>query len=78
MGVSESLIIPARFNGPPGSANGGYTCGVVAGLVGDEEVSVSLRLPPPIDRPLRVVRDGERVELRDGDALVAEGSRPSC
>ena len=74
MGVSESLIIPSRFNGPPGSANGGYTCGVVAGLIGDEEASVSLRLPPPIDRPLRVLRDGERVELRDGDALVAEGT----
>jgi hypothetical protein len=67
------ITIPSRFNGPPASANGGYTCGVVAGLVGTEEVTVSLRLPPPIDRPLEVVRDGERVELRDGDAVVAEG-----
>jgi hypothetical protein len=67
------ITIPSRFNGPPASANGGYTCGVVAGLVGAEEVTVSLRLPPPIDKPLEVVRDGERVELRDGDALVAVG-----
>lgn len=74
MGVSESLIIPSRFNGPAQSANGGYTCGVVADLIGAEEASVSLRLPPPIERPLSVVRDGERVELRDGDALVAEGT----
>ena len=35
---------------------------------------MSLRLPPPIEQPLRVVRDGDRVELRDGDALVAEGA----
>jgi hypothetical protein len=72
--VTEILTIPARFNGPPGSANGGYTCGRVAQLVGAEEVEVSLRTPPPLDRPLEVVRDGERVELRDGDTLVAEGA----
>ena len=71
--MPEAVAIPGRFNGPPGSANGGYTCGVVAGLVGAEEVTVSLRLPPPIDKPLGIVRDGARVELRDGDALVAEG-----
>jgi hypothetical protein len=69
------ITIPSRFNGPPASANGGYTCGVVAGLVGVEEVTVSLRLPPPIEKPLEVVRDGDRVELRDGDALVAEGAQ---
>ena len=71
--MTETLTIPARFNGPPGSANGGYTCGRVAQLVGAEEVEVSLRTPPPLDTPLEVVRDGERVELRDGDTLVAEG-----
>jgi hypothetical protein len=73
--VPEPLTIPARFNGPPSSANGGYTCGRVAELVGAEEVAVSLRLPPPLERPLEVVRDGDRVELHDVDgALVAEGA----
>ena len=72
--LPETLSIPARFNGPPGSANGGYTCGLVAQLVGAEEVEVSLRKPPPLDHPLEIVRDGERVELRDGDTLVAEGA----
>jgi hypothetical protein len=71
--VSETLAIPARFNGPAESANGGYTCGRVAELVGADVVSVSLRLPPPLERPLEVVRDNGRVELRDGDSLVAEG-----
>jgi hypothetical protein len=71
--VTDTLTIPARFNGPPGSANGGYTCGVVAGRVEAEAVEVTLRSPPPLERPLEVVRDGARVELRDGDALVAEG-----
>jgi hypothetical protein len=58
--VAETVTIPARFNGPSSSGNGGYTCGVVAGLVGAEEAAVSLRVPPPL-------------ELRDGDTLVAEG-----
>jgi hypothetical protein len=72
--VSEALTIPARFNGPPSSANGGYTCGLVAALVGADEVTVSLRVPPPLDAPLRVARDGDSLELHDGDALVAEGA----
>lgn len=72
--MAETVSIPARFNGPPGSANGGYTCGRVAELVGGEVVEVSLRKPPPLDREFEVVRDGERVELRDGEELVAEGA----
>jgi hypothetical protein len=72
--MAEPVTIPARFNGPPSSANGGYTCGLVAGLVGAEEAAVSLRAPPPLERPLDVVRDGERVELRDGETVVAEGA----
>ena len=71
--MAETLTIPAEFNGPPGSGNGGYTCGRVAQLVGSEVVHVSLRTPPPLDTPLGVVRDGERVQLRDGETLVAEG-----
>jgi hypothetical protein len=69
--VNETLTIPARFNGPPASANGGYTCGRVAGLLDADVAEVTLRAPPPLERPLSVAR-GERVELRDGDTLVAE------
>jgi hypothetical protein len=67
------LTIDPRFRGPDNSGNGGYTCGLVAGLLeGDAEVT--LRLPPPLGRPLRVERDGERVAVLDGDALVAEAA----
>jgi hypothetical protein len=72
--VTETLTIPGWFNGPPGSGNGGYTCGRVAALVGTEVAEVSLRSPPPLDTPLQVVREGDRVELRDGDTLVAGGA----
>lgn len=71
--MAETLTFPARFNGPPGTANGGYACGRVAGLLGGEVASVSLRVPPPLERPLEVMREAERVELRDGDTTVAEG-----
>jgi hypothetical protein len=72
--VSESLTIPARFNGPPRTANGGYTCGLLAGLLGAEVAEVSLRAPPPLERPLTVIREGERVELLDAGELVAEAA----
>jgi hypothetical protein len=64
------LIIAPRYNGPPRSANGGYTCGLLAELVG-EPAEVTLRSPPPLDTPLRF--DGTR--LWDGETLVAEAHR---
>ena len=63
-------MIASRFNGPPASANGGYTCGLLADLVG-EPAEVTLRSPPPLETPLRF--DGER--LWDGETLVAEARR---
>ena len=68
-----SLRIPARFNGPPGSANGGYTCGLVARALGVASAEVSLRAPPPLESDLTVARFGAGVNVRDGDTLVAEG-----
>jgi hypothetical protein len=72
--MPETLTIPARFNGPSESANGGYACGLVAGLVNSEVASVSLRLPPPLERPLQVFREDDRLQLREGAALVAEAA----
>lgn len=71
--MSGTVIIPARFNGPPDSANGGYACGLVAGLV-DGEAETSLRSPPPLDRPLAVVREGNAVTVIDGETLVAQAA----
>ena len=64
------LIIASRYNGPPGSANGGYTCGLLAEQVG-EPAEVTLRSPPPLDTPMRF--DG--MKLWDGETLVAEAHR---
>jgi hypothetical protein len=59
-------MVPARFNGPPSSGNGGYSAGVFAG---GAAVEVTLRLPPPLDTPLSVV--DRQVRAPDG-AVVAE------
>jgi hypothetical protein len=69
------LTIDRRYRGPLTSANGGYACGRLAAYVDAHEVEVTLRLPPPLERPLAVERDGELVRLLDGDALVAEARR---
>jgi hypothetical protein len=69
--VSETVTIEERFNGPEGSGNGGYTCGLLARELGGE-AEVTLRRPPPLDRPLALVREGERICLLDGELLVAE------
>jgi hypothetical protein len=70
--VASTITIPRRFNGPPESANGGYACGLVAAVVGGP-AEVTLRSPPPLDTPLSIVRDGDRVEIDDGETLVAVG-----
>jgi hypothetical protein len=66
------VSIDVKFRGPTGSANGGYTCGVLASFM-HGPAEVTLRLPPPLDRPLEVVTDGA-LELRDGEAVVAVAS----
>jgi hypothetical protein len=71
----DAVTIDARFCGPPGSANGGYTCGRVAAALGDGPAEVTLRVPPPLDRPLALEARDDRVVLLDGDVLVAEGRR---
>ena len=63
-----TLTIPARFTGPPDSANGGVTCGLVAQATGLTEVT--LRMPPPLETPLRVAG----AQVYDGDALVASAA----
>lgn len=70
--MAEQLVIDSRFRGPAASGNGGYSCGVLARFVDPHSAQVTLRLPPPLDRPLDVEAAAGRAELRDGDAVVAQ------
>jgi len=64
--VADSLVIPARFNGPPDSGHGGYSAGCAAAFV-DGPAEVALRAPPPLDVEL-AVEDGP-----DGVTVLREG-----
>ena len=72
--LDDWVIIDRRFNGPPNSANGGYTCGLVGTAVDAPSVRVSLRKPPPLNVPLlRHREDDGSVSLLGGDDLIATG-----
>ena len=71
----KTLIIAARFCGPPESGNGGYVCGLLAQRLGGKAVEVTLRAPPPLERPLQVEPLEDGVRLLDGGRLLAE-ARP--
>jgi hypothetical protein len=64
------VIIPPRFNGPPGSANGGYAAGLLSEALGGG-FEVTLKRPPPLGVNLDLVGN----ELRDGDVVIAEARR---
>ncbi|MBG0561819.1 hypothetical protein [Actinoplanes aureus] len=68
------MLIPARFNGPPGTGNGGWCSGVFAvaagARTGGPPYQVTLRVPPPLETGLEL-RDGS---VYAGDTLVAEVS----
>lgn len=70
--MTDEVVIERRFRGPADSANGGYACGVLAASVQPAPaVEVTLRAPPPLDRPLQVKSTGEGAELCDGEVIVA-------
>ena len=77
--ILDQVTIPARFNGPPGTANGGCVCGLVAAAVGPS-ACVRLLHPPPLLAPLERRRgDDGMLRLRAGETTIAEGraARPS-
>jgi hypothetical protein len=66
------VVIDPRFRGPPHSANGGYACAMAAQFI-EGPAEVTLRAPPPLERPLSMARGSEgAVRLFDEGALVAE------
>jgi hypothetical protein len=71
VGGVPTLTIPARFNGPPDSANGGVSCGLLAQAT--ELSEITLRKPPPLETAMTVRDDA----LYDGDALVASAAAAS-
>ena len=70
--MTDSLVIPARFCGPPDTGNGGYVCGRVAAFL-DGPAAVTLRRPSPLAAPMTVQRDGGgSIRVQHGQTLIAE------
>lgn len=77
--MHSSLMIPARFCGPPSSGNGGYVAGALAERVSGADggaVEVSLRQPPPLNVEMVLETEdgdeGERTVASFGGARIAE------
>lgn len=73
MNRTADVTVASRFCGPDGMGNGGYVCGVVAEAI-DGPAEVRLRLPTPLDRPLRLESGGQTASLFDNEQLLAQGS----
>lgn len=69
-----TLTVHHRFRGPAASGNGGYVSGLIAAALGSGPVTVTLRTPPPLDTPLRVVDTDGHVAVVDGEVTVAEAA----
>ncbi|MEU1398639.1 hypothetical protein ABZ403_21585 [Micromonospora zamorensis] len=68
------MRIESRYNGPPGSGNGGWSAGVFATEAGgNEPVEVTLRRPPPLETELTLV-DGA---VRDPSGELVAEVRPA-
>src|SRR6266487_962765 len=71
--MTGTLLIPARFNGPADSGNGGISAGRVAALLpSDSAVTVTLRAPPPLDVAMQVDDSSPILRVYHADTLVAE------
>lgn len=69
--MSHEIVIDRRFRGPPASGNGGYSCGVLGDRF-EDVATVTLRRPPPLDVPLQLVEEDDRLRLYEGDVLIGE------
>jgi hypothetical protein len=67
------LNLGEQLCGPPATANGGYACGAIAELLGGGP-EVTLRRPPPLGRPLRLLWADDRERDRPGPRRRRAGS----
>jgi len=70
--VTDTITFDPGCNGPPGTGHGGYVSGVMARLLGEDPAEVTLRVPPPLGRPLTIEREAGGIQLYHGAVMVAE------
>ena len=70
----HEVIVDHRYRGPARSGNGGYCCGLVARHL-EGPATVTLRSPPPLDRPMVVRVDDDAAQLLNAGVVVGHGHR---
>lgn len=78
--ISEHLLVPRRFCGPPDSGNGGWTAGALATHLTRDcpdnrasewpTIEVSLRQPPPLDSPMSLTEEDGVTSASFGGAVI--------
>jgi hypothetical protein len=66
--------VASRFNGPPGSGNGGWSVALLGKHLGPQ-VEVTLKRPVPLDRTLQVVCDDATATLQREELVIASARR---
>jgi hypothetical protein len=77
------ILVARHYEGPPGTTNGGWACGLAAGLLtgpgtpSGTAVEVTLRAPVPLETPVRGERSGDSAFLVEpsggpGTGVLAE------
>jgi hypothetical protein len=74
---TTAIRIENRYNGPPGSANGGYICGRMAEHAGTACVETRLMAPPPLDTDLPLRLDNAQWFALHDDQPVARARQAS-
>jgi hypothetical protein len=70
---NREIIIDPAFEGPPASAHGGYTCGMLAPYL-PADAEITLRTPVPLGTALELAPYHGGLALHDGTTVVAEGA----
>ncbi len=75
--IIAKLTIPSGYVGPPGIANGGYVCGLMANFI-DGPADVLIRRPTPVEHEMQVVAPGDaHYYLMDGENVVVQAKAAS-
>lgn len=59
----REVVVDARFQGPPGMGNGGYSAGLLAEQFAAGPVEITLKRPIPLNSPLRWERSADGLVL---------------
>lgn len=67
----KKITIEQRYQGPFGSANGGYVAGLLSDALRGAPSSVRIHRPVPVGSPVYVYRRGDTAFIRHNDQTVA-------